>query len=100
MALTLMRQTAWGQRPLFAAKGAGPRRYRVTDGTRWGPPTPSLALAVAQARAVAVGGRRAVIVADDGTAAAVTHGPTGFHIATADDARWPDTVRHVLVNHG
>lgn len=95
-----MRQTTWGQRRLFAAEEAGPRRYRVTDGTRWGPPTPSLALAVAQARAVAVDGRRAVIAADDGTAAAVTHGPAGFHIATADDARWPETVRHVLVNHG
>jgi len=96
-----MRQTAWGQRRLFGADdGAAPRRYRVTDGTRWGPPTPSLALAVAQARAVAVDGRRGVIVADDGTAAIVTRGPAGFHIATADDARWPETVRHVLVNHG
>lgn len=95
-----MRQTAWGQRRLFDADGGSARRYRVTDGAACGPPTPSLALAVAQARAVALAGARAVIVADDGTAAAVTHGAEGFHIATADDARWPQTVRHVLIRHG
>ncbi len=55
---------------------------------------------MAQARAVAVGGGRALIFADDGTAAVVTHGAGGFELATTDEARWPHTVRIVLSRHG
>ena len=100
-ALTLMRQTPWSQGRLFTAHaGRAAERFRVSDGTTWGPATTSLALAVAQARAVAVAGGRALIFADDGTAAVVTHGADGFVIATTDEARWPTTVRRVLSRHG
>lgn len=99
-ALTLMRQAAWGQQCLFGA-GPGPAGcFRVTDGTAWGPPTTQLALAAVQARAVALAGGRALIVADDGTAAVVTHGPAGFEVAADADAAWPATVRSVLSRHG
>jgi len=96
-----MRQGAWSQRRLFADASDRPAgRFRVSNGIAWGPSTASLALAVAQARAVAVAGGRALIFADDGTAAVVTHGAGGFDIATTDEARWPNTVRIVLSRHG
>lgn len=96
-----MRQTEWNQRRLFAAGGhRHAERFRVSDGAAWGPATASLPLAVAQARAVALAGGRALVFADDGTAAVVTHGADGFEIATDDDTRWPQTVRQVLSRHG
>lgn len=101
-----MRQRrAWGQTSLFAQDG-GRRKpsFRVADGGRLGPPAASIPMAAAQARAVALAlalaGRQALICADDGTAAVVTHGPGGFTIAVLDSEGWPETVRRILSHHG
>lgn len=53
--LTRKRQPRWGQVRLFLDGAArSPGRYRVRDDEgRWGPPTASLPLAIAQARAAA-----------------------------------------------
>ncbi|MGH9155776.1 MAG: hypothetical protein ACRD1K_08105 [Acidimicrobiales bacterium] len=73
----------------------------LSDDGRWGPPTASLALAAAQARAVVMAGGRALIFDDDGTAAAVVRTTEGFQIVALDQsAGWPETVRRVLSRHG
>ena len=100
--LTRKRQARWGQARLFAdgaERSAG--RYRVCDDEgRWGPPTASLPLAIAQARAAAAVSGAAVILRIDGTTAAVTASTDGFQIVALDPAGWPETVRRVLSRHG
>ena len=62
-------------------------------------PTTSLPLAVAQARAAALAGYRAVIVGSDGCAADVRH-DDGFHVIPFGSATWPGLVRRLLDEHG
>lgn len=84
-------QFPWGQTTLFEADaGIGRRRrYRVWDGRSWGPPTTALSLATAQARAVALGGRTALVCADDGTGVTVTSTPAGgFAVEASANTTW------------
>jgi hypothetical protein len=96
-------QFRWGQATLFGSGSAPghPRRYRVCDGSSWGPATTSLALAVAQARAVALTGRAALVWADDGTSVTVTSTPGGgFAVEAAAPVAWATHCRSLLDRHG
>lgn len=99
--MTLQRQVLWGQAPLFApAVPAGSRRYRVFDGTTWGPATASLALAAAQARAIALIGRTAWVWADDGTGVTIVRSPSGFALAVDGPVPWAGQCHLLLERHG
>lgn len=99
--MTPKRQFRWGQVSLFSTEQADDsRRYRVFDGTTWGPATTSLPLAAAQARAVALTGRRAVVWADDGTGVTVTHRPLGFALNADGPVSWAAQCRFLLDRHG
>jgi hypothetical protein len=99
--LTLQRQTGWGQTALFAGETpAGPRRDRVFDGAHWGPATTSLALAAAQARAVALGGRSALLWAEDGTGVTVAATGAGFLVTADVCVPWAATCGSLLNRHG
>lgn len=101
--MTLTCQLPWGQTTLFetTAKTNRPRRYRVCDGRSWGPPTTALSLATAQARAVALTGRTALVWADDGTGVTVTSTPGGrFAVEASPDAPWASHVQILLDSHG
>jgi hypothetical protein len=99
--LTPQRQFRWGQAPLFVADAAdGSRRYRVFNGATWGPATTSLTLAVAQARAVVLTGRRALVWADDGTGVSLTHGRLGFALNADGPVTWAAQCRFLLDRHG
>lgn len=101
MILTPKRQSRWGQPPLFSADPPdGSRRYRVFDGTTWGPATTSLPLAAAQARAIALMARRALVWADDGTNVTVTHSPLGFALDANGPVSWAAQCRFLLDRHG
>jgi hypothetical protein len=63
------------------------------------PPTATLPLAVAQARAAVLAGYRAVIVGSDGCAADVRH-DDGFLVIPFGSATWPSLVRRLLDEHG
>jgi len=92
-----------GQAPLFGdePQPGGSRRYRVSDGSTWGPATTTLALAAAQARAVALTGRSALVWADDGTSVTVTSIPAGgFAIDTDVPVAWAAHCRSLLDRHG
>jgi hypothetical protein len=96
-------QSRWGQPQLFRNGLAKPgeRRYRVWDGATWGAPTTGLALAAAQARAVAVTGVPALVWADDGTSATVTL-TLGGGLAVESDPQvaWANQCRTLLDRHG
>jgi hypothetical protein len=101
--LTVEWQLRWGQAQLFPddREPGGPRRYRVFDCATWGPATTSLTLATAQARAVALTGRSALIWSDDGSGVTVTRaGPGGFHVVVYGGAPWAEPCRNLLDRHG
>ena len=75
-------------------------RWSVSVAGRRHLPTTSLPLAVAQARAAALGGYRAVIVGTDGCAADVHHDEAGFRVIPFGSAAWPGHVRRLLDEHG
>jgi hypothetical protein len=91
----------------YQASLFGPQATAVRTRVRWRvsvcgvrqEATPSLALAVAQARAAALAGYRAVIVGRDGCAADVRH-DGGFLVITFGSADWPGVVRRLLDQHG
>jgi hypothetical protein len=94
----------FGQQSLFVGPGdrSAALRFQVSADGRQHPATPSLALAVARARAAAIEGHRVVIVAIDGTAAVVTHSPngSGFVVISYGPGSWPDQCRRLLEEHG
>jgi hypothetical protein len=94
----------FGQQSLFVGPGdrSAALRFQVSAAGRQHPATPSLALAVARARAAAIEGHRVVIVAIDGTAAVVTHSPngSGFVVISYGLGSWPDQCRRLLEEHG
>lgn len=96
-------QNRWGQTLLFAgSQPVGVRHYQVFDGTTWGPTTASLALAAAQARAVALGGGAALLWAD-GDAIGVTvtwTAANGFTLAAEAPVAWAAHCRSLLNRHG
>ena len=99
--MTLQRQVRWGQVPLFLEEAAETaRRYRVFDGATWGPATASLPLAVAQARAVALAGHRAVLWAHDGSGVTLTWGGPGFALVAHGVASWAMQCRSLLERYG
>jgi hypothetical protein len=101
--LTLKCQFRWGQPPMFGSEPQVPgcRRYRVSDGSTWGPTSTSLALAAAQARAVALTGRSALVWADDGTSVTVTSTPgVGFTVEADVTVAWATHCRTLLDCHG
>jgi hypothetical protein len=101
--LTLTCQFPWGQPTLFedATGKERPRRYRVCDGRSWGAPTTALSLAAAQARAVALGGRTALVWADDGTGVTVTSTPGGgFAVEATANTSWALPCQTLLDRHG
>ena len=100
--MTLTCQFPWGQTTLFGTDaGSRPRRYRVFDGRSWGPSTTALPLAAAQARAVALGGRTALVWADDGTGVTVTSTPAGgFAVEASASATWAPHCQTLLDRHG
>lgn len=96
-------QLRWGQAQLFPGdhKPGGARRYRVFDCSTWGPATTSLTLATAQARAVALTGRSALIWSDDGSGVTVTRTDPGrFAVAVFGGAPWAELCRNLLDRHG
>lgn len=96
-------QLRWGQAQLFPEdrQPGGPRRYRVFDCSTWGPATTSLALATAQARAVALTGRSALIWSDEGTGVTVTRtSPGRFDVAVYGAPSWAELCRSLLDRHG
>jgi hypothetical protein len=96
-------QLRWGQEQLFPDdhESGGPRRYRVFDCATWGPATTSLTLATAQARAVALAGRSALIWSDEGSGVTVTRPDPGrFHIVVYGAAPWAERCRTLLDRHG
>ena len=96
-------QFRWGQPTLFGTGNTAghPRRYRVSDGCTWGPSTTALALAAAQARAVALTGRAALVWADDGTSVTVTSTPAaGFAVAADAPVPWASQCQSLLDRHG
>ena len=88
------------QASLFPDGPTGPARYRVVDpaGTRT-PATSSLALAVGQARALALAGRRAWIVGPGDEAVEVTSSG-GVLAVSPRGPGWPATVQSILAEHG
>ena len=101
--LTLPCQFRWGQGALFGTVGssAQPVRYRVCDGCAWGPSTTSLPLATAQARAVVLAGRAALVWSDDGTSVTVTWTPAaGFAVVTSGPVPWASACQSLLDRHG
>ena len=101
--LTVTCQFGWGQAQLFpeGQVAGGPRRYRVFDCSTWGPTTTSLTLATAQARAVALTGRSALIWSDDGTGVTVTRtSPGRFDVAVYGAPSWAELCRSLLDRHG
>lgn len=101
--LTVKCQNRWGQTLLFAKdRPLVARRYRVFDGETWGPATASLALAAAQARAVALGGRVALLWADDGGIGITVTWNTadGFSLAVDAPVAWAEHCRSLLNRHG
>jgi hypothetical protein len=96
-------QFRWGQAQLFPdgqAPGAA-RRYRVFDCSTWGPATTSLTLATAQARAVALAGRSALIWSEDGNGVTVTRtSPGRFDVTVYGAAPWAELCRTLLDRHG
>ena len=64
------------------------RRYRVSNGSTLRPPTAALPIATAQARAVPLTGRPALVWADDGTSVTVTSTPAGVAVDTDDRVPW------------
>jgi hypothetical protein len=100
---TVKCQLRWGQAQLFPEdrQPGGPRRYRVFDCSTWGPATASLTLATAQARAVALTGRSALIWSDDGSGVTVTRtSPGGFDVAVYGTPSWAELCRSLLDRHG
>jgi hypothetical protein len=96
-------QLRWCQAQLFpeGRPPGGSRRYRVFDCSTWGPATTSLALTTAQARAVALTGRSALIWSDDGTGVTVTRsGPDRFDVVVYGAAPWAELCRTLLDRHG
>jgi|SRR5581483_6016366 len=101
--LTVKCQLRWGQAQLFpdAREPGGPRRYRVFDCSTWGPATTSLTLATAQARAVALTGRSALIWSDDGSGVTVARTDRGtFDVAAYVAPCWAELCRTLLSRHG
>lgn len=101
--MTVECQFRWGQSQLFPeGQGpGGPRPYRVFDCSTWGPPTMSLTLATAQARAVALTGRSALIWSDDSCGVTVTRTAAGrFEVAVYGAAPWAELCRTLLDRHG
>ena len=101
--VTLPCQFRWGQGALFGTGrfSGHPVRYRVADGCTWGPSTTSLALATAQARAVVLAGRAALVWADDGTSVTVTWTPAaGFAVVTSGPVPWASACQSLLDRHG
>jgi len=101
--LTVKCQFRWGQSQLFPGGQApgGARRYRVFDCSTWGPPTTSLTLATAQARAVALTGRSALVWSDDGGGVTVTRtSPGTFDVAVYGTPTWAGLCRTLLDRHG
>lgn len=83
-------QFRWGQ-ALLVGTEADPgrhRRYRVSNGSTSRPPTAALPLATAQARAVPLTSRPALVWADDGTDVTVTSTPAGAAVDTDDRVPW------------
>lgn len=91
-----------GQTRLFGGEPSDKAavRWSVSVVGRRHLPTKSLPLAVAQARAAALGGYRAVIVGSDGSAADVRHDEAGFRVVPFGSAVWPGHVRRMLDEHG
>lgn len=93
--------TTLGQGLLFAADPTdGLFHYRVFDGIAWGPATTSLTLAVAQARAIALSARTAVVWADDGTSVTVHRHPPGFAVTAEPPPSWAAGCQLLLDRHG
>jgi hypothetical protein len=101
--LTLKCQFRSGQAALFGEEpqAGGTRRYRVSDRSTWGPTTTTLVLAAAQARAVALTGRIALVCADDGTSVTVASIPAGgFTVEVDVPASWTTQLQSLLNRHG
>lgn len=95
-----MSRAIWGTPALFAA-GEDKPTFRVrVDGGAFGPVVTNLALAAAQARAAALGGRAVEIVAVDGTAAAVELRDGRFAVTPWGPASWPLRCERLLAEHG
>lgn len=98
----MSRRVTWGEPRLFgAADDPVGERYRVrAGGGPFGPVISSLALAAAQARAVAIDGRTAEIASIDGTVAAVERREDRFVVTPWGPASWPSRCQRLLVEHG
>jgi hypothetical protein len=93
----------FGQLNLFGGRYEGQHRrlrFTVSVAGRRGPATTNLALAVARARAIAAEGQRAVITADDGTAATVQLDERGFVVTAPQSTPWNNQCRRLLAEHG
>jgi hypothetical protein len=93
-----------GQRTLFGGEvepAIGPVRFSVSVYGRRRPWSPLLPLVVAQARAAALAGYRAMILGTDGCAVEVRRGVDGF-LVTPDHpgVGWSDQTRRLLDEHG
>lgn len=94
-------RASWGEPRLFAEADPPGEQFRVRVlGGSFGPVVASLALAVAQARAVAVDGRTAEIGSVDGTVAAVQQREDRFVVTPWGPALWPSRCERLLVEHG
>jgi hypothetical protein len=88
------------QASLFPRPIERPAAWRVVDAAgRRAPSTPLLALAVGQARALALAEGRAWIVADDTDAAEVIVVGAGFSVIPRGPG-WPAVVSQILADHG
>lgn len=93
----------FGQQNLFGGRYEGQDerlRFIVSVAGRRGPATANLALAVARARAIATEGHRAVITANDGTAASVQLDDGGFVVTATPPTPWTNQCRRLLTEHG
>lgn len=89
------------QAELFDPPATGtPRRWRVVDTAgRRSPATPTLALAVGQARALALAAGSAWLVADDRDAVEIAWTGQRFTVTPCGPG-WPATSQQILAAHG
>ena len=92
-----------GTGTLFPVARAGRDRvrFRVSRiGMPRGASLANLALAVAQARAIAIAGNRAFVLGSDGTSVEVTYDGFRYSLTPHGSGTWPDQCRRLLDRHG